>query len=114
MCHEYVCVCVCFYVYLVCAPVPGCQYGESQGHARPGQISSGGISEQMHGVLAWQVAGTIGDDLTGHRHTVHALQVTISTDLVKGCEWDRHTHTNNSNCTILTITYVFVCGHLYL
>lgn len=71
--------------YLVGAPVPRGQYGEAQGHAGPGQVSGDGVPEQVHGVLAWQVAGTVGDDLTGHCGAVHALQVPKSPDLVESC-----------------------------
>lgn len=77
-------------MYLVGAPVPGSQYGEPQCHTRPGQVSSDGVSEEVHGILAWQVAGAVGNDLTGHCHAVHALQVTISTNLVKGCGLGTH------------------------
>lgn len=72
-------------MYLVGAPVPRSQYGEPQCHARPGQVSSDGVSEQVHGVLTWQVAGTVWNDLTGHRHAVHTLQVTVPSNLVEGC-----------------------------
>ena len=69
--------------YLVSAPVPGGQYGEAQSHAGPGEVSGDGISEQVHGVGPWQVAGAVGDNLTGHRYAVHALQVFIPANLVK-------------------------------
>lgn len=77
-------------MHLVSAPVPGGQYGEPQGHAGPGQISSDSVSEQVHGVLSWQVAGTVGNDLAWHRHTVNPLQVTVATNLVKGCGQETH------------------------
>lgn len=72
-------------VYLVRAPVPGGQYSESQSHAGPGQVSSDGVSEQVHGVLTGQVASAVGDDLAWHRHAVHTLQVAIATNLIEGC-----------------------------
>lgn len=72
-------------MYLVGAPVPRGQYGEAQSHAGPRQVSGDGVPEQVHGVLAWQVAGAVGDDLTGHCRAVHVLQVPKSTDLVEGC-----------------------------
>ncbi len=72
-------------MYLVRAPVPGGQYGEAQSHAGPGQVSSDSVSEQVHGVLTGQVAGTVGNDLTGHSHAVHALQVAVTANLVEGC-----------------------------
>lgn len=72
-------------MYLVSAPVPGGQYGEPQRHAGPGQVPGDGVSEQVHGVLARQVAGAVGDDLTRNRHAVHALQVAVAADLVEGC-----------------------------
>lgn len=77
--------------YLVRAPVPRGQYGEAQGHARPRQVSGDGVPEQMHGVLAWQVAGAVGDDFTGHCHAVHMLQVPKSTNLVESCGWGTQT-----------------------
>lgn len=84
-------------MYLVRAPVPGGQYGEPQSHARPGQVSSDGVSKQVHGVLTWQVAGTVGNDLTGHCHAVHMLQVAEATNLVESCGPGTH----NSNYRIL-------------
>ena len=72
-------------MYLVRAPVPGGQNGESQRHTRPGQVSTGGISKQVHGVLAWQVAGTVGNNFTGHCIPVDFLQFVKATDLVKSC-----------------------------
>lgn len=80
-----VCTMCVLEMYLVGAPVPGGQYGEPQGHSWPGQVSSDGVSEQVHGVLTWQVTRTVGNNLTGHCHAVHMLQVTIATDLVKCC-----------------------------
>lgn len=91
-------------MYLVRAPVPGGQYGESQRHTRPGQVPTDGISKQVHGVLAWQVAGTVGNYFTGHCHAVDMLQVAKATDLVKSCG----PGTQNSNCSILKITAVNV------
>lgn len=76
--------------YLVRAPVPGGQYSETQSHAGPGQVSGDGVSEQVHGVLARQVAGAVGNDLAGHGHTVHVLQVAKATDLVESCGRARH------------------------
>lgn len=72
-------------MYLVRAPVPGGQYGEPKRHARPGQVSGDGVSEQVHGVLTRQVAGTVGNDLTGHCHAVHMLQVAEAANLVESC-----------------------------
>lgn len=71
--------------YLVGTPVPSGQYGEPQCHARPGQVSGDRVSEQVHGVLTWEVTRTVGNDLTGHCHAVHLLQITIASDLVEGC-----------------------------
>lgn len=78
-------------VYLVRAPVPRGQYGEAQGHARPRQVSGDGVPEQVHGVLAWQVAGAVGNDFTGHCHAVHVLQVPKAANLVESCGWGRQT-----------------------
>lgn len=72
-------------MYLVGAPVPSGQYGEPQRHSRPGQVSRDGVSEQVHGILAGQVTRTVGNDLPGHRHAVHPLQVIISSYFVEGC-----------------------------
>lgn len=91
------CVFVC--VYLVGAPVPGGQYGEPQGHARPRQVTSDGVSKQMHGVFTWQVAGAVGNDLTGHRHTVHPLQVVVATNLVKCCRRGTQSSEHNNITT---------------
>lgn len=76
--------------HLVRAPVPGGQYGETQSHARPGQVSCNSVPEQVHGVLSRQVAGAVGDDLAGHGHAVHLLQVAKATNLVEGCGRLRH------------------------
>lgn len=92
-------------MYLVRAPVPGGQYGEPQSHAGPGQVSSDSVSEQVHGILTWQVAGTVGNDLTGHRHAVHTLQIAVAANLVESCGPGSH----NSSYTILKITAVVVC-----
>lgn len=82
-------------MYLVRAPVPGGEYGEAQSHAGPGQVSGDGVSEQVHGILSWQVAGAVGNDLTWHGHAVHTLQVAITTDLIEGCGQE-NTHTTPS------------------
>ena len=74
-------------VYLVGAPVPGGQDGEPQGHARPGQVSAGCVPEQVHGVGPGEVTAAVGDDLGRHGRSIHTLQVTIATDLVKGCKY---------------------------
>lgn len=71
--------------HLVRAPVPGCQYGEAQSHARPGQVSGDGVPKQVHGILSGQVAGAVGDDLAGHGRAVDLLQVAKATDLVESC-----------------------------
>lgn len=84
-------------MYLVRAPVPCGQYGEAQSHAGPGQVSSDSISKQMHGVLTWEVAGTVGNDLTRHCIAVHMLQVAKTTNLVKSC---RPGTQNSHNCVI--------------
>lgn len=81
-------------MYLICAPVPGGKYGETQGHAGPWQISSDGVSEQVHGVLTWQVAGAVGNDLAWHCHAVNMLQVAVATNLVKGCRPGTHISNN--------------------
>lgn len=70
-------------MYLVGAPIPGGQYGETQSHAGPWQVSGDGVSEQVHGVGPWQVTGTVRDNLLGNRYTVHTLQVSIPTDLIE-------------------------------
>lgn len=80
---------MCF--YLVGAPVPRGQDGEAQRHARPGQVSADGVPEEVHGVLAGQVAGAVGNDFTGHCYAVHVLQVPKSTDLVESCGWGTQT-----------------------
>lgn len=49
--------------YLVGAPVPRGQDGQTQSHARPGQVSADGISEEMHSVPPGQVASCVGDNL---------------------------------------------------
>lgn len=76
--------------YLVRAPVPGGQDGDTQSHARPGQVSRDGVPEQVHGVLSGQVAGAVGDDLAGHGRAVHVLQVAKATDLVESCRCVRN------------------------
>lgn len=90
-------------MYLVGAPVPRGQYGEAQSHAGPRQVSGNGIPEQVHGILAWQVAGTVGNDLTGHCQAVHMLQVPKSTNLVESCGRG----TQPSDCRILKINAGF-------
>ncbi len=89
-------------MYLVRAPVPGGQYGEPQSHAGPRQVSIDGISEQVHGIVTWQVAGAVGDNLTWHGHAVHMLQVAVAANLVEGCGPGTH----NFKYTILKITTV--------
>lgn len=91
--------------HLVRAPVPGSQYGETQSHARPGQVSGDSIPEQVHGVLSGQVAGAVGNDLAGHRHAVHLLQVAKATDLVESCGRVR----NVGSGTTLKSETRFVC-----
>lgn len=76
---------LCFSAYLVRAPVPHGQDGEAQGHARPRQVSADGVPEQVHGVLAGQVAGAVGNGFAGHCHAVHMLQVPKSANLVESC-----------------------------
>lgn len=82
-------------MYLVGAPVPGGQYEEPQSHAGPGQVSIDGVSEQVHGVLTRQVAGTVGNYLTGHRQAVDVLQVAVATNLVESCGPGKHNSNNN-------------------
>lgn len=89
-------------MYLVGAPIPGGQYGEPQSHAGPGQVSSDGVSEEVHGVLTWQVAGTVGNDLFGHCHAIHMLQFAVAADLFESCGPGTH----NSNYTIAKVTAV--------
>lgn len=72
-------------MYLVRAPVPRGQDGDPQGHAGPGQVPGDGVSEQVHGVVTWQVTRTVGNDLTGHRQAIDLLQVTVASNLVEGC-----------------------------
>lgn len=79
-----------FLMYLVGAPVPSGQYGQPQCHSRPGQVSGDSVSEQVHGVVTWQVTRTVGNDPTGHRHAVHSFQVTIPSNLIKGYGPETH------------------------
>lgn len=71
--------------YLVSAPVPCGQYGEPQSHPGPGKVSGDGVSEQVHGVLPWQVAGTVGNNFTGYRSAVPLGQLAVATNLIESC-----------------------------
>lgn len=82
-------------MYLVRTPVPGGQDEEPKSHAGPGQVSSDGVSEQVHGVLTRQVAGAVGNNLTGHRQAVDALQVAVAANLVESCGPVKHNSNKN-------------------
>lgn len=93
-------------MYLVRAPVPGGQYGDSQSHARPGQVSGDGVPEQVHGVLSGHVAGAVGDDLAGHGRAVHVLQVAKASDLVESCARLNVNQPHNQPSTVNTVDYL--------
>lgn len=95
--------------YLVRAPVPGGQYGETQSHARPGQVPGDCVPEQVHGVLPGQVAGAVGNDLAGHGHAVHVLQVAKATNLVESCGCVRNVGNESTKQT--SCVTVFFLSH---
>lgn len=69
--------------HLICAPVPGGHDGQTKGHSRPWEVPRVGVSEHVHGVCPWQVAGGVGDGPGWDGLGVGCLQLLIPADLVK-------------------------------
>lgn len=73
--------------HLVSAPVPGGQDGQTKGHPCPWEVPCVGVSEHVHGVCTWQVAGGVDDGPGGNSLGIDFCQLLVSTDPVESwCE----------------------------
>lgn len=76
--------------HLVSAPVPGGHDGQTEGHPSPREVPCVGVSEHVHGICTWHVAGCVGDDPGWDGLGVGDRQLLIPADVVKSWRgWDR-------------------------
>lgn len=71
--------------HLVSAPVPGGHDGQPEGHSGPREVRHVGVSEHVHGIHTWQVAGRVGNSLGWYGLGVGRCQLLIPADLVESC-----------------------------
>lgn len=69
--------------HLVGAPVPSGHDGQTEGHPGPREVSCVGVSEHVHGILTWQVAGCVGNNSGWYGPGVGCCQVLVPADLVE-------------------------------
>lgn len=62
------------FLYLISAPAPKSQHGESKYKARPRNVPCDWVPEQMKGILTWEVTGCVWDYDLGYSCAVFLLK----------------------------------------
>lgn len=69
--------------HLVSTPVPSGHDGQAKGHPGPREVPCIGVSEHVHGIGPWQVAGCVGNRLGRDGPRVGYCQLPVPANLLE-------------------------------